>query len=86
MIVLWIVALDVVSISVVFSVLLALIALGITVIQFILTKRLFYLLKRFIIMDKLKTKKPKPVELEIEIKKLKTPKPKYKYQDVESNR
>jgi len=84
----WIVAIDVVSISVVFSVLLTLIALGVTVVQFVLTKRLFYLLRGFIIMSKLKTKKPKPVETEIEteVKKPKTPKPKYKYRDVESNR
>jgi hypothetical protein len=88
MIVLWVVALDVVSISVLFSILLILIALGVTVTQFVLTKHLFYLLKRFTIMSKLKTKKPKLVEIEVEIevKKPKTPKPKYKYRDVESNR
>ena len=84
MVILWAVAIDVVSISVVFSVLLALIALGVTVVQFVLTKRLFYLLRGFIIMSKLKTKKPK--QIEIEIKNPKPLKPKPKYRDVDSNR
>jgi hypothetical protein len=86
MLLIWIIAIDVFSVSIIFSFLLMLISLLTTIVQFILTKRLFYLLRGFIIMSKLKTKKPKPVENEIEVKKTKTPKPKYKYRDVESNR
>jgi len=84
--VLWVISVDVIPVSILFGVLMGLIALGMTIIQFILSRHLFYLLRGFIIMSKLKTKKPKPVETEIEVKKTKKPKPKYKYRDVESNR
>jgi hypothetical protein len=83
-ILIWVVAIDVFSISILFGFILGLISLGITVIQFVLTKYLFYLLKRFIIMSKIKT--PKPKQSETDTKPVKTPKPKPKYRDVENNR
>ena len=81
---LWIITFDVFSISILFSILLGLVALGITVIQFILTKHLFRLLRKFIIMSKIKT--PKPKQSETDTKPVRTPKPKPKYRDVENNR
>jgi hypothetical protein len=82
----WVVAIDVFSVSVLFSFILGLISLGITVIQLVLTKHLFYLLKKFIIMSKTKTPTPKLNQSEVDTKPVKTPKPKPKYRDVENNR
>lgn len=85
---LWVITIDIFSISILFSILLGLISLGVTIVQSVLTKYLFYLLRGFIIMSKLKTKKPKTVEIEIEteVKKPKTLRPKPKYRDIENNR
>jgi len=83
---LWVVTIDVFSISITFSFLLGLISLGITVVQFVLTKHLFYLLRGFITMNTIKNKKSKPqVDIETTDKK-KNKKPKPKYKDVDSNR
>ena len=81
---LWVITFDVFSISILFSILLGLVALGVTVIQFTLTKHLFRLLRKFIIMSKIKT--PKLKQSETDTKPVKTPKPKPKYRDVENNR
>lgn len=82
----WVVAVDVSSVSILFSFILGLISLGVTVIQLVLTKHLFYLLKKFIIMNKTKTPTTKPKQSEVDTKPVKTPKPKPKYRDVENNR
>jgi hypothetical protein len=57
--ILWVVSIDVISVSILFGILMGLIALGMTVVQFALSKHLFYLLRGFIIMRKIKTKKSK---------------------------
>lgn len=81
---LWVIFISVIPVSIVFSVVLGLIALGVTVIQFVVSKNLFHSLRKFIIMSKIKT--PKPKQPETETKPVKTPRPKPKYRDVENNR
>jgi general stress protein CsbA len=81
---LWIVTIDVISVSIIFSFLLGLISLGITVIYFVLTRRLFYLLRGFIIMNKIRTKKPQPQPNPELINNKKPKKPKFR--DIDNNR
>jgi hypothetical protein len=82
--ILWVVSIDVMSVSILFGVLMGLIALGAVVVQLILSRHLFHSLRKFIIMNKIKT--PKPKQSETDTKPVKTPKPKPKYRDVENNR
>lgn len=81
---LWIIFINVIPVSIMFSIVLGLITLGVTVIQLVVSKNLFHSLRKFIIMSKIKT--PKSKQSETDTKPVKTPKPKPKYRDVENNR